>query len=294
MAVFTPGCLPACRELRNEGIDIESPVYGGRPLHIALVNLMPLKEMTETDFLRLLSSCSTDIRLTLVAPATHRSKNTAAGHIDAHYITPRQILDLMPDGVIITGAPVEKLDFEQVDYWPELTQMFDQLAERRVPSLYICWGALAGMYHLHSIPKRQYSAKISGVYPHRAAGSPDRLLRGMDDTFYVPHSRYCGVDVADVERCSGLAVVATGAGSGLYIAAATELPNYYVTGHSEYAASTLDFEYHRDLDKGIDPAIPVNYYPDDDPSRKPEIRWRSHAHLLFSNWIGIVKASVNK
>lgn len=289
MAITTPGKLNAAEALAEEGIDIPGLSFGGRKLRIALVNLMPLKEMTETDFLRLLSSVPVDIELILVAPATHNSRNTSAEHIQAHYVDPEKMLSLNPDGVIITGAPVEKIPFEQVDYWPELTGMMNRLAEADIPALYICWGALAGLYHFHEIEKRQYERKISGVFPHRSLGERrDPVLRGMDDTFYVPHSRYCGVDLADVESCDSLIPVAAGEISGLYIAKAKQLPNYYVTGHSEYAPGTLDFEYHRDLDKGINTEIPANYYPGNNPDMAPEVRWRSHAHLLFANWLGIV------
>lgn len=291
MAVFTPGVLTAHADLEKEGIELPGNVCGNTPLRIALVNLMPLKEMTETDFLRILSAMPTDIELILVAPATHRSRNTAADYIAAHYIDPRAMLALQPDGVIITGAPVEKIAFEDVDYWRELSGMMDALASARIPTLYICWAALAGIYHFHGIDKQQYARKISGVFPHRAATTPaDPILRGMDDVFYVPHSRYCGVSMSEAAESPSLVTVATGEGSGLYIARARDLPNYYVTGHSEYAPGTLDFEYHRDLDKGIDPDIPLNYYPDNNPDNRPEIKWRGQAHLLFVNWLGMVLA----
>ena len=291
MAVYTPGVLTAHAELEKEGITLPGYECGNRPLRIALVNLMPLKEMTETDFLRILSAMPVDIELMLVAPATHRSRNTSADYIEAHYIDPEAMLALQPDGVIITGAPVEKIPFEEVDYWTELTAMIDALAATSIPTLYICWAALAGIYHFHGIGKQQYDRKISGVFPHRAATTPsDPIRRGMDDVFYVPHSRYFGVSMSEAAESMSLVTVAAGEGSGLYIARAKDLPNYYVTGHSEYAPGTLDFEYHRDLDKGINPDIPMNYYPDNNPDNRPEIKWRGQAHLLFVNWFGMVLA----
>lgn len=289
MALYTKNRLPAADILAGEGIVIPGPGYGGKPLEIALVNLMPLKERTETDFIRLLSACHTDINLTLVTPLSHKCRNTSQEYIDNNYIDLKEMIERRPDGVIVTGAPIEHLPFEEVDYWPELVDMMDTLAWMRIPTLYICWGALAGLYHHHGVMKLQYRQKVCGVFPHTSC-TRDPLMRGMSDTFYVPHSRYSGVSLAEVQTCPTLKLLSVGDRSGMYIAAATEHPNYYITGHSEYAAETLDYEYHRDMKKGLNPDLPVNYYPDDDPSKKPEIKWRSHAHLLFNNWIGIVLA----
>lgn len=284
MSVILPEKLPAYEELRKEGIILPAKPRGGRRLKIGLLNLMPLKEMAEIDYLRLLSFSPLDIELTLVSPATHRSRNTSAEHIANYYVTPRQALDKGLDGMIITGAPVEKIDFEQVDYWPELTGLFAELRDKHIPTLYICWGALAGLYYNHGVKKQIYTRKISGVYPHKAVNQ-SYILRGMDDRFYVPHSRYSGVDRDDVINAPGLKLIAESELSGVYMAESEEFPAVYVTGHSEYSPLTLDFEYHRDLAKGINPEIPANYYPDDDPDKEPMVLWRSHAHLLFSNWL---------
>ncbi len=262
------------------------PHPSGPRLDIALVNLMPLKEMTEADFARLLAPAPFDIRLTLVAPASHSSRNTPREHLERHYISPAGMLALERlDGVIITGAPVEKLPFEEVDYWPELTDMMDALRSRAVPSLYICWGALAALYHSYGIPKEMYQKKISGVFPQHpyVAGHP--LFTGMEEPYMVPHSRYSGVSREAVDACPRLSVAAGSPESGIYIVSALDAPEHYILGHSEYAPATLDFEYRRDLAKGIGPAIPANYYPDDDPSRPPVDRWHSHAAALFTNWL---------
>ncbi|MDE6303422.1 MAG: homoserine O-succinyltransferase [Paramuribaculum sp.] len=284
MSVILPAYLPAYEELRKEGILLPGKARGGRKLKIGLLNLMPLKQMAEIDYLRLLSYSPLDIELTLVSPATHRSRNTSAEHIATYYVTPQEALEKGLDGMIVTGAPVEKIDFEQVDYWPELTGLFAELRNRRIPTLYICWGALAGLYYHHAVPKQIFTRKISGVYPHRIVNQ-SYMLRGMDDKFYVPHSRYSGVDREDVTKAVGLRLIAESDQSGVYMAESEDFPAVYVTGHSEYSPLTLDFEYHRDMAKGINPEIPSNYYPDDDPDKEPMVLWRSHAHLLFSNWL---------
>lgn len=265
MSVILPEKLPAYEELRKEGIELPAAPRGARRLKIGLLNLMPLKQMAEIDYLRLLSYSPIDIELTLVSPATHHSRNTSAEHIAAHYVTPGEALEKGLDGMIITGAPVEKIDFEQVDYWPELTGLFAELRKRLIPTLYICWGALAGLYYHHSVPKRIYNRKISGVFPHSAVNK-SYMLRGMDDRFYVPHSRYSGVERDDVIKAEGLRLIAESDISGVYMAESETFPAVYITGHSEYSPLTLDFEYHRDLAKGINPDIPSNYYPDDDLS----------------------------
>lgn len=284
MSVILPAYLPAYEELRKEGILLPGKARGGRTLKIGLLNLMPLKQMAEIDYLRLLSYSPLDIELTPVSPATHHSRNTSAEHIATYYVTPREALDKGLDGMIVTGAPVEKINFEQVDYWPELTELFAELRNKRIPTLYICWGALAGLYYHHAVPKRIFTRKISGVYPHRVVNQ-SYMLRGMDDKFYVPHSRYSGVDREDVIKAEGLRLIAESDLSGVYMAESEDFPAVYVTGHSEYSPLTLDFEYHRDMAKGINPDIPANYYPDDDPDKEPMVLWRSHAHLLFNNWL---------
>lgn len=260
-------------------------------LEIALVNLMPLKEMTEADFARLLAPARFDIRLTLVAPATHACRNTSREHLDRYYISPAEMLAMERlDGVIVTGAPVEKLPFEDVDYWPELCAMMDALRRRAVPVLYICWGALAALYHSYGIPKEIYPRKISGIFPQRPYVDAHPLFRDMEEPYMVPHSRYSGVSRESVSACPRLVIAAGSPESGIYIVSALDAPEHYILGHSEYAPGTLDFEYHRDLAKGINPSIPANYYPDDDPSRPPVDRWHPHAVALFTNWLRTLTA----
>ncbi|MCM1029511.1 MAG: homoserine O-succinyltransferase [Pseudoflavonifractor sp.] len=257
-----------------------------RRLDVALVNLMPLKEMTEADFGRLLAPAPFDVRLILVAPATHRSRNTPAEHLSRHYMSPTELLEREKlDGVIVTGAPVEKLPFEAVDYWEELTGLMDSLRERRIPVIYICWGALAALYHHYGIAKEMYEDKISGVFPQypRMDGHP--LLSGLEEPYMVPHSRFSGVGREAVEACPRLSIAAESPVSGIYMVSALDAPEHYILGHSEYAPMTLDFEYHRDLAKGLNPHIPANYYPGDDPSQPPVDRWHTHARGLFTNWL---------
>lgn len=262
-------------------------LIGEAPTRIALVNLMPLKEMTETDFVRLLDPAPMDVELTLVAPATHRSRNTAQAHIDRFYISPVEMLAdaRQPQGVIVTGAPVEALPFEVVDYWNELTAMMDELRRRRIPTIYICWGALAALYHHYGIPKEMYERKVSGVYPQYPTRAGHPLFAGMEAPYMVPNSRYSGVAAADIEAAPGIEIAASSPDSGVYMVSSLEAPEHYILGHSEYAPGTLDFEYHRDLAKGINPSVPVNYYPDDDPALEPVDRWHSHAVGLFTNWL---------
>lgn len=280
MSLILPQGLPSGASAES----LASSYVNGR-LTIALVNLMPLKEMTEADFIRLLAPAPYDITLSLVAPVTHRSRNTTAEHIGRFYISPDEMLSLKPDGVIVTGAPVEMLDYETVDYWPELIAMMDGLRRLRIPAIYICWGAMAALYHHYGIAKQMYTRKISGVFPQYPAVENHELFRGMEMPYMVPNSRYCGVSRTDIDNHPRLQVAAVSDESGVYMVDALDAPEHYILGHSEYAPGTLDFEYHRDLAKGINPSIPANYYPDDDPEREPVDRWHSHAVGLFTNWL---------
>ncbi|MDE6586854.1 MAG: homoserine O-succinyltransferase [Paramuribaculum sp.] len=280
MSLILPQGLPS--STAAEGL--AAPDVNGS-LEISLVNLMPLKEMTEADFIRLLAPAPYDITLSLAAPVTHRSRNTAEEHIARFYISPEEMLSRSPDGVIVTGAPVEMLDYEAVDYWPELTTMMDGLRRLRIPVIYICWGAMAALYHHYGIAKQLYRRKISGVFPQYPEVADHELFRGMEAPYMVPNSRYCGVSRADIDSNPWLRVAAVSEESGVYMVDALDAPEHYILGHSEYAPGTLDFEYHRDLAKGINPSIPANYYPDNDPDREPVDRWHSHAVGLFSNWL---------
>lgn len=283
MPLILPSGLPAIKELREvERIEVagQSPA---RPLRVGIINLMPLKEMTERDFIRHLSATPLPVEIELIAMRTHRSLNTSATHLDSfynYYNTERHY-----DGLIITGAPVEKIAFEEVDYWPELCKIMDHAQANIASTLYICWGAFAGLYHHHGINKHILDRKISGVFPHKAHVTNHPLLRGLDDEFYVPHSRYTTLRADEVAACEDLTVISSSEQGGIHIVEAAQGREFFITGHSEYAPLTLDFEYHRDLDKGINPDIPANYYPDDNPDSKPIVRWRSAASLLFANWL---------
>ena len=289
MPVRVPVSLPAVETLRSENIFVIDEQRASsqdiRPLRIAILNLMPLKIMTETDLLRLISNTPLQVELDFIDTDSHVSKNTPREHIETFYKKFDDIKHNNYDGLIITGAPVEKVDFEEVDYWEELTEIFTWAKTHVTSTLYICWAALAGLYHHYGIPKYVLDRKISGVFKHRIDDERNPIFRGFDDVFYVPHSRYSEVRREDIEKVPELKIIAESDESGIYMVMARGGREFFITGHSEYSPSTLDFEYHRDLEKGINPAIPANYYLNDDPSQQPIVRWRSHANLLFSNWL---------
>ncbi len=289
MPVRVPVSLPAVETLRSENIFVIDEQRASsqdiRPLRIAILNLMPLKIMTETDLLRLISNTPLQIELDFIDTESHVSKNTPREHIETFYKKFDEVKHNNYDGLIITGAPVEKVDFEEVDYWEELTEIFDWAKTHVTSTLYICWAALAGLYYHHGVPKYVLDKKISGVFKHRIDDELNPIFRGFDDEFYVPHSRYSEVRREDIEKVPELKIIAESDESGIYMVMARGGREFFITGHSEYSPGTLDFEYHRDLEKGINPAIPSNYYLNDDPSQQPIVRWRSHANLLFSNWL---------
>ena len=289
MPVRVPVSLPAVETLRSENIFVIDEQRASsqdiRPLRIAILNLMPLKIMTETDLLRLISNTPLQIELDFIDTDSHVSKNTPREHIETFYKKFDDIKHNNYDGLIITGAPVEKVDFEEVDYWEELTEIFDWAKKHVTSTLYICWAALAGLYYHYGIPKYVLDKKISGVFTHRIDDELNPIFRGFDDVFYVPHSRYSEVRRIDIEKVPELKIIAESDESGVYMVMARGGREFFITGHSEYSPGTLDFEYHRDLEKGINPAIPANYYLNDDPTQQPIVRWRSHANLLFSNWL---------
>ena len=289
MPVKVDETLPAVEQLKKENIFVMGESRASsqdiRPLRIAVLNLMPLKIMAETDLLRLLSNTPLQIEIDLVDTGAHDSHNTPEEHIAAFYKRFDEIKHNYYDGFIVTGAPVEKLRFEDVDYWERLTEIFDWTRTHATSTLYICWAAFAGLYHFYGIDKVMLDTKISGVFKHCSTSPLNHLMRGFDDTFYVPHSRYATLDPADITPEKGLEVLAKSNEAGIYIIMGRNGREFYITGHSEYSPMTLDFEYRRDLAKGINPHIPCNYYPGDDPSRQPMVKWRSHANLLFSNWL---------
>lgn len=289
MPVRVPSSLPAVEALRNENIFVIDEQRASsqdiRPLKIAILNLMPLKIMTETDLLRLLSNTPLQIEIDLIEPDGHVCKNTPREHIETFYKKFDTIKGDNYDGFIITGAPVEKVDFEEVDYWQQLTEIFAWARTHVTSTLYICWAALAGLYFHYGVKKYVLDKKISGVFKHYIDDPRTPIFRGFDDEFYVPHSRYSEVHKEDIIKIPDLKIISESDASGIYMVMGRGGREFYITGHSEYSPMTLDFEYHRDLEKGINPHIPENYYPDDDPRKKPIVKWRSHANLLFTNWL---------
>lgn len=289
MPVKIPDHLPAKEILQNENIFVmdESRAYHQdiRPLRIALLNLMPTKETTETQILRLLANNPLQIEFVLLHPKTHTSKNTSQEHLAAFYKTFDDVKEEQFDGLIITGAPVEQMEFEEVNYWEELVQIMEWSKEHVTSTLHICWAAQAGLYHHYQVPKYPLSEKMFGVFPHTCTQSHVKLMRGFDEVFFVPQSRHTEVRKEDIERVAGLEVLSESEEAGVYIAASKDGKQIFVTGHSEYDAYTLKWEYDRDVAKGLDVALPKNYFPNDDPARTPLNLWRSHANLLFSNWL---------
>lgn len=289
MPVRIPATLPAVEELKKENIFVidekRAAAQDIRPLRIAILNLMPLKLMTETDLLRLISNTPLQVELDLVLPSDHEWTNTPKEHLDTFYKSFSEIRDNNYDGFILTGAPVEMVDFEAVDYWQELTEIIDWSRTHVTSTVYICWAAQAGLYHNYGVPKHILPEKISGVFPHTVSDRSNPLFRGFDDVFCVPHSRHSEVRKADILRVPELSIMSESEESGVYIVMARNGREIYITGHSEYSPLTLDFEYRRDTAKGMNPHVPRHYYKDDDPEKGPVVTWRGHANLLFSNWL---------
>jgi homoserine O-succinyltransferase len=289
MPVKIPNTLPARAILESENIFIMGEERAQhqdiRPLRVAILNLMPTKIQTETQLLRLLGNTALQVDVTLLHMATHDSKNTSTEHLINHYLLFSQVRRRKFDGLIITGAPVEQLPFEQVDYWPELKDIMNWAQENVFSTFYICWGAQAGLYHRYGIPKYPLQDKMFGVFPHRVLERNNKLMRGFDDEFFAPHSRHTEIRRKDLELFPDLQILAESDEAGLYLAASHDGRQIYVTGHSEYDSLTLKSEYDRDIGFGLRIKVPVNYYPGDDPSLPPRVRWRGHANLLFMNWL---------
>lgn len=289
MPIKIPDGLPAKEVLATENIFVmdESVAYHQdiRPLRIVILNLMPTKETTETQLLRLIGNTPLQVEIVLLHPKTHVSKNTSADHLEAFYKTFDEIAHQRFDGLIITGAPVEQMPFEEVNYWEELTQIMDWSVRNVTSTFHICWAAQAGLYHHYGIPKYDLDEKIFGVYPHTICKRNVKLLRGFDELFYVPQSRHTEIRKEDIEQVADLEILSESEESGVYIVASKNGRQFFVTGHSEYDPTTLKFEYDRDVAKGLRTNVPKNYYPGDDPSRQPLSTWRAHANLLYSNWL---------
>lgn len=256
-----------------------------RPLKIVILNLMPVKITTETDLIRLLSNSPLQIEIDFLQLESHTSKNTPIEHMMAFYKTFDEISKSNYDGMIITGAPVEHLEFEDVNYWSEATKIFDWAKSHVTSTLFICWAAQAGLYHYYGVPKYSLDAKMFGVFEHIKFEQHNPIFRGFDDVFYVPHSRHTEVRAEDIRRVPELTLLSESPESGVYMVMARNGREFFVTGHSEYAPETLDTEYKRDLAKGLPINMPKNYYLNDNPDNEPLVRWRSHANLLFTNWL---------
>ena len=289
MPIKIPDTLPATKQLRNENIFVMSEKKAMhqdiRPLKIAIVNLMPTKITTETQLLRLLSNSPLQVEIDFITMESHKSKNTSENHLKEFYKKFSDIKDSKYDGMIITGAPVENLDFCEVDYWDELQEIMEWTKTHVTSTFHICWAAQAGLYYHYGVPKYSLPQKCSGVYKHKVKRSTAKIVRGFDSEFYAPHSRYTEVRAEDIKKIKDLEILAESDEAGVYIVFSKGGRRIFVTGHSEYDANTLGDEYKRDLEKGINPNIPANYFQDDNPKTQPIVTWRSHANLLFSNWL---------
>lgn len=289
MPIKIPNDLPATAVLEKENIfvitETRAITQDIRPLKIAILNLMPTKVETETQFVRLLGNTPLQVELELLHTKTHKSKNTSQEHLLTFYKTFEEVKDKKFDGLVITGAPVELMDFEEVEYWEELKEIMEWSKTNVTSTLHICWGAQAGLYYHYGIPKYTLDKKLFGVYKHKLDRKTAILFRGFDDEFYVPHSRHTDVKREDVEAVSDLKILASSDEAGLYVAATDLGRQIYVMGHSEYDADTLKKEYFRDKEAGKKIDLPVNYFENDDPLLPPRVTWRSCANLFYSNWL---------
>ena len=289
MPIQIPNDLPAAEVLQNENIFVMKQTRAEtqqiRPLEIVLLNLMPTKIVTETQLSRMLGNTPLQVHLELMMISTHKPKNTPQEHLLAFYKTFDELKDRKFDGMVITGAPVENMPFEDVNYWEELTKIMEWSKDHVHSTFHICWGAQAGLYYHYGIQKKPLPEKLFGVFPHKADYKRAILLRGFDDEFWVPHSRHTTIDRADVEAIPGLKILASSEEAGIYIMMNKEGRQIFVTGHSEYDPDTLEREYFRDKYAGLPIQVPKNYYPNDDDSQPPIVRWRGHGNLLYSNWL---------
>lgn len=289
MPINIPGELPARAVLENENIFVMSEDRAAhqdiRPLRIAILNLMPKKLDTEAQLLRLLGNTPLQVDIELLQMASHITKNTSAEHLLKFYKTFDEVKDQRFDGLVITGAPVEHLPFEDVDYWEELCAVMRWSKRNVFSTMHICWGAQAGMYYHYGVGKHPLPEKMFGIFRHRVLHPNHKLLRGFDEIYYAPHSRHTASDDDQIETCPELEVLSTSDEAGSNIIASRDGRQFFITSHSEYDRTTLADEYFRDRNKGLPIAIPKHYFPDDDPERTPPFLWRGHAHLLFNNWL---------
>ena len=289
MPIQIPNDLPATGILQNENIFVmterRASTQDIRPLEIVLLNLMPTKVVTETQLSRLLGNTPLQVHLELMHTTSHKSKNVSQEHLLTFYKSFDELKDRKFDGMVITGAPVENMEFEDVDYWDELCQIMEWSKTNVHSTFHICWGAQAGLYYHYGVQKHSLPEKMFGIFKHKADYKRSILLRGFDDEFWVPHSRHTTVLREDIERVPGLRVIASSEDAGVYAIMSKEGRQIFITGHSEYDADTLYREYVRDKNLGLPIKVPVNYFPNDDDSQEPVVRWRGHANLLFSNWL---------
>ena len=289
MPIKIPNELPAAHVLQEENIfvmkETRAVVQDIRPLQIAILNLMPTKVTTETQLARLLGNTPLQVEVELLHTATHDSKNASTEHLLSFYKTFDEVCDRKFDGMIITGAPVEQMPFEEVEYWDELCRIMEWSKTNVYSTFHICWGAQAGLYYHYGIPKYPLEKKLFGVFPHHADYKNAMLMRGFDDVFMVPHSRHTTIRREDVEKVPELKIAASSEEAGVYAIYTSGGRQVFITGHSEYDADTLEKEYLRDKSQGLPIEVPKNYYPDDDDSRAPVVTWRSSANLIYSNWL---------
>lgn len=289
MPIKIPSQLPAKEVLESENIfvmdDDRANTQDIRPLNILIVNLMPEKAKAEAQLLRLLGNTPLQVNITFLKMKTHESKTTSKYHLDQFYQTFDEVRHRKFDGMILTGAPVEKLPFTEVNYWTELKDIMDWSHQNVTSSLHICWGAQAALYHHYNIDKFHLSKKCSGVYTHQLLNHTEKLVRGFDDEFHAPHSRYTDVSLEEIENNPELILLAASEDAGAYLVCSKDGKSIMITGHPEYETDTLQQEYDRDVIKGIDIDVPENYFPNNNPDKQPPQKWRSHANLLFSNWL---------
>lgn len=289
MPIKIPNRLPAVKTLNEENIFVMTEkraiTQDIRPLKILVLNLMPKKIETETQFARLLGNSPLQVEMDLIHTRSHESKNTSQEHLLAFYKTFDDVKNKKYDGMIITGAPVELMEFEEVEYWDELCQIMEWTKKNVTSTFHICWGAQAGLYYHYGIKKFQTDAKLFGVFPHKVEHKTSILFRGFDDTFMVPQSRHTTVRREDIEKISKLKILASSDETGVYAVSTNKGKQIFITGHSEYDAETLKNEYMRDVERGLPIDVPKNYFPNDDPTKEPIVSWRAHANLLFSNWL---------
>jgi homoserine O-succinyltransferase len=281
--------LPAKEILEKENIFVMDETRAShqdiRPIQIAILNLMPLKEETELQLLRSLSNTPLQVDVTFVRVSTHESKNTSANHLNKFYVPFQEIQKKHFDGMIITGAPVEQMEFEEVDYWEELVEIMDWTENHVTSTIFLCWGAQAGLYHFYGLQKRMLEKKMFGLFWHRVSNRKIPLVRGFDDMFLAPHSRHTEIPAADIHACPELTILAESREAGVFLCMAKEGRQIFVMGHPEYDRITLDGEYWRDRNKNLPIELPKNYYQDDDPENRPLLMWRSHANNLYTNWL---------